>query len=169
VFEIWADSGEQRGAISKVTNQLGLNLEMLRKWVNQAEIDEGHRLGLSTDERRHMRELEKENRELRRANEVRKSASVFLRGGARPLTAEVTAFIGAHRERFEVEPICKTLQFAPSTYYDHKSRPLSLWAGRFATLRAVGEARRDPKAKPLCLRGEKALASPCARGHRRRP
>jgi transposase-like protein len=46
--------------------------------VNQAEIDEGHRLGLSTDERRHMRELEKENRELRRANEILKSAAIFF-------------------------------------------------------------------------------------------
>jgi transposase len=46
--------------------------------VNQAEIDEGHRLGLSTDERRHMRELEKENRELRRANEILKSAAIFM-------------------------------------------------------------------------------------------
>jgi len=78
VFEIRAESGEQRGAISKVANQLGLNIETLRKWVNQAEIDEGHRLGLSTDERRHMRELEKENRELRRANEILKSAAIFF-------------------------------------------------------------------------------------------
>jgi transposase-like protein len=46
--------------------------------VNQAEIDEGHRLGLSSDERRHMRELEKENRELRRANEILKSAAIFF-------------------------------------------------------------------------------------------
>jgi transposase len=78
VFEIRAESGEQRGAISKVANQLGLNIETLRKWVNQAEIDEGHRLGLSSDERRHMRELEKENRELRRANEILKSAAIFF-------------------------------------------------------------------------------------------
>ena len=78
VFEIRTESGEQRGAISKVANQLGLNIETLRKWVNQAEIDEGHRLGLSTDERRHMRELEKENRELKRSNAILRSASAFF-------------------------------------------------------------------------------------------
>jgi putative transposase len=134
VFEIRTESGEQRGAISKVANQLGLNIETLRKWVNQAEIDEGPRLGLSGDERRHMRELEKENRRAAPGERDTEVSSDFLRGGARPPTAEVTAYIDAHRERFGVEPICKTLQFAPSTYYDHKSRPPSLRALRDSEL-----------------------------------
>ena len=63
VFEIREQSGEKRGAIGKVATQLGLNPETLRNWVNQAEVDQGRRNGLTTDERRRMRELEKENRE----------------------------------------------------------------------------------------------------------
>jgi transposase len=78
VFETREESGERRGAIGKVAAQLGLNPETLRNWINQAEIDHGHRAGLTSDERRHLRELEKENRELRRANEILKSAAIFF-------------------------------------------------------------------------------------------
>jgi transposase len=78
VFEIREESGEKRGAIGKVAIQLGLNVETLRNWVNQAEVDQGRRTGLTTDERRRMRELEKENKELRRANEILKSAAIFF-------------------------------------------------------------------------------------------
>jgi transposase-like protein len=49
-----------------------------RKWVRQAEVDQGHRQGVSTDERRRLRELEREVRELRRANEILKSAAAFF-------------------------------------------------------------------------------------------
>jgi len=65
--------------------------------------------------------LERDNRELRRANEILKSASAF-RGGARPPTEEVVAFVTAHRDRFLVEPILRTLEVAPSTYYCAVSR-----------------------------------------------
>jgi transposase len=78
VFETRQESGETRGAIGKVATQLGLNPETLRNWVNQAEVDQGHRAGLTTDERRRMRELEKENKELRRANGILKSAAIFF-------------------------------------------------------------------------------------------
>ena len=111
-----------RSAIGKVATQLGLNPETLRNWVNQAEVDQGRRNGLTTDERRRMRELEKENRELRRANEILKSAAIFFGAELRPPTAEVVAYIDSHREAFGVEPICAALQFAPSTYYARKTR-----------------------------------------------
>jgi transposase len=52
--------------------------ESLRIWVRRAEVDEGRRPGLTTDERARLKELERENRELRRANEILKSASVFF-------------------------------------------------------------------------------------------
>ena len=52
--------------------------ETLRKWVRRAEIDNGQRAGLTTDERARLKELEKENRELRRANEILKDASIFF-------------------------------------------------------------------------------------------
>jgi transposase len=78
VFETRKECGKKRGAIGKVATQLGLNPETLRNWVNQAEVDQGHQAGLTSDERRRMRELEKENKELRRANEILKSAAIFF-------------------------------------------------------------------------------------------
>ena len=57
---------------------MGINPETLRNWVTQAEIDEGHRPGTTTDEAARIAELERENRELRRANEILKTASAFF-------------------------------------------------------------------------------------------
>ncbi len=72
------NGGERHGVITRVSIQLGVGSESLRSWVKQAEIDGGLRLGLTTDERQRLTELEKENRELRRANEILKSASAFF-------------------------------------------------------------------------------------------
>ncbi|MFE5673463.1 transposase [Agromyces sp. NPDC056523] len=65
-------------ACRQVGGQLGINLDTLRGWVKQAEIDAGHKPGLRTDERRRIVELERENRELRRANAILKTASAFF-------------------------------------------------------------------------------------------
>lgn len=73
-----ADQGERFGVVTRVARQLGIGSESLRNWVNQAEVDEGNRSGLTSEERRRIAELEKENRELRRANEILKSASAFF-------------------------------------------------------------------------------------------
>ena len=59
-------------------SQLGIGPESLRKWVHQAEVDGGKRAGLTTEERERMKQLERENRELRRANEILKSAAAFF-------------------------------------------------------------------------------------------
>jgi len=68
----------QWAAIVAIADMLGVSSETLRKWVRQNEIDGGGRAGLSTSERTRIRELERENRELRRANEILKAASVFF-------------------------------------------------------------------------------------------
>jgi transposase len=73
-----AETGERFGAVSRVAHQLGVGPESVRNWVKQAEIDKGQRPGLTTEERRRLVELERENRELRRANEILKSASAFF-------------------------------------------------------------------------------------------
>jgi transposase len=77
VLEIF-ETGERHGVIGRVARQLGIGTETLRNWVNQAEIDGGGRPGTTSEERRRMAELEKENRELRRANEILRTASAFF-------------------------------------------------------------------------------------------
>lgn len=78
VFETAAEQGERHGAVGKVAKQLGIGPESVRQWVRQAEIDRGQRDGLTTEERERMKQLEREVRELRRANEILKSAAVFF-------------------------------------------------------------------------------------------
>jgi len=78
VLETASERGERFGAVTRVAGQLGIGPESLRKWVRQAEIDGGQRTGLTTEERARMKELEREVRELRRANEILKSAAVFF-------------------------------------------------------------------------------------------
>jgi transposase len=78
VFEIREQTGQRKGALARVGGQLGINPETLRNWVNQAEVDGGQRSGTSTDDRQRIAELEREVRELRRANGILKSASAFF-------------------------------------------------------------------------------------------
>lgn len=76
--QIAEQGGERFGVITRVARQLGVGTESLRNWVNQAEVDGGQRPGLTTEERRRIAELEREVRELRRANEILKAASIFF-------------------------------------------------------------------------------------------
>jgi transposase len=78
VFEAEQHCGSQWEAICSVADKLGPTAETIRKWVRRVEIDEGRRPGLTTDERERLRALERENRELRRANEILKAASAFF-------------------------------------------------------------------------------------------
>ncbi len=72
------DPVTRAGALTRIGEQLGINPETLRNWVIQAEIDEGHRPGVTSEEARRIAELERENRELRRANEILRTASAFF-------------------------------------------------------------------------------------------
>src|SRR5881227_4027636 len=78
VHEAIAESGEHVGAVTRVARQLGIGPESLRNWVKQADVDNGKRAGLTTAEQRRIAELEREVRELRRANEILKAASAFF-------------------------------------------------------------------------------------------
>ena len=78
VFELRAESGNSRGSIARVGERLGINPETLRNWVERAEIDGGQRPGTTSDDRKRIAELERENRELRRANEILKAASAYF-------------------------------------------------------------------------------------------
>jgi transposase len=70
--------------LRRIGDQLGINPETPRNWVTQAEIDEGHRPGTTTDDAQWLAELEREVRELRRANAILKSASAFFAELDRP-------------------------------------------------------------------------------------
>ena len=75
----WREArGVTEGGLTSVAEQLGLRRETLRRWVLEQEVDQGKRPGLSTDDRTRIAELERENRELRRANEILKSAAAFF-------------------------------------------------------------------------------------------
>jgi len=65
-------------AIQSIAQKVGVHKESLRIWVRRAEIDSGQRPGLTTEERERLKQLERENKELRRANEILKSASAFF-------------------------------------------------------------------------------------------
>ena len=68
----------QWATIRSVAEKLGCTTEALRRWVRQAERDQGRRPGLSTDERQRLKDLERENRELTRANEILPKAAAFF-------------------------------------------------------------------------------------------
>lgn len=78
VLENQDDHPTQWAAIREVAGMIGCSGEALRNWVRRAETDAGQRPGLTTDERERMSQLERENRELRRANEILKRASAFF-------------------------------------------------------------------------------------------
>ncbi|MDZ7883689.1 MAG: IS3 family transposase [Mycobacterium sp.] len=134
-----AELGTSQGTVARVAHQLGYGVESVRSWVRQADIDEGLAAGVSTAESARLKELEQENRELKRANEILKRAASFFRGGARPPAPQIVAFIDDNRQEFGVEPICTVLReagvsVALSTYYDTKARPPSRRACRDAVL-----------------------------------
>ena len=78
LFEHQDEYSSQWKAIESIAKKLGVNHETLRKWVRAAEVDGGKRPGITTEERSRIKELERENRELRRANEILKAASAFF-------------------------------------------------------------------------------------------
>lgn len=85
VFEVMQATGDRNEAIHRVAHELGIGVDSLRLWVTQAEYDTGRRTGgLTTQERQRLVALEKENRELRRANEILKAFQDFRRRALDP-------------------------------------------------------------------------------------
>ncbi len=78
VREAIKEQGSPHGVITRISIQLGVGSESLRHWVKQADVDDGLRAGTPSEERKRILELEKENRELRRANEILKAAASFF-------------------------------------------------------------------------------------------
>jgi transposase len=78
VFEHESEHTSQWAAIQSIAEKIGCSGETLRNWVRQAERNQGKRPGLSTEDRARLKELERENRELRRANEILRKASAYF-------------------------------------------------------------------------------------------
>ena len=78
VFEHQDEHNSQWQAIVSIATKLGMTPETLRTWVKQAEIDEGYREGLTTSDKERIKQLERENKELRRSNEILKAAAAFF-------------------------------------------------------------------------------------------
>jgi transposase len=76
--EVAEREGSWEGVVPRVARQLGVGVESLRTWVKQAEVDVGRRPGTSSADQAHIAELEREVKELRRANEILKLASAFF-------------------------------------------------------------------------------------------
>ncbi len=78
VFDHSSEHDSQWATIVSIATKIGCSPETLRKWVRRVEVDTGRRGGLTSDERTRIKELERENRELRRTNEILRLASAFF-------------------------------------------------------------------------------------------
>ena len=78
VEEQQKEGSTQWAAMQSISKKLGCTPETLRRWVRQRERDQGKRAGLTSDERAHLKQLEKENRELKRANDILRTASAYF-------------------------------------------------------------------------------------------
>jgi transposase len=100
VREHAGDYPTEYAAITAVAGRLGMTPETLRKWIRQAEVDEGKAPGTSTGESAQIRELKRKNRELEQAIEILKAAMSFFRAGVRPATDLICHFIDDPKEEF---------------------------------------------------------------------
>ena len=78
VLEQQTEHSSQWATIQSIASKLGCTSETLRRWVRQAERDQGIRNGMTSDDRERLKKLERENRELKRANEILRKASAFF-------------------------------------------------------------------------------------------
>ncbi|WP_434218726.1 IS3 family transposase [Escherichia coli] len=119
VLESQDEYDSQWAAICSIAPKIGCTPETLRVWVRQHERDTGGGDGgLTTVERQRLKELERENRELRRSNDILRQASAyFCEGGVRPPLEKVMPLLDKLRKLYGVGPVCSELHIAPSTYY----------------------------------------------------
>ncbi|HGC3213457.1 TPA: IS3-like element IS1203 family transposase, partial [Escherichia coli] len=119
VLESQDEYDSQWAAICSIAPKIGCTPETLRVWVRQHERDTGGGDGgLTSAERQRLKELERENRELRRSNDILRQASAyFCEGGVRPPLEKMMPLLDKLREQYGVGPVCSELHIAPSTYY----------------------------------------------------
>jgi transposase len=141
VRQLRKELGTDHGTIQRVAEQLGIGVESVRSWVKQADVDDGVKPGLSSDDA--VADQGARARGARVASSERdlEVGVGFLRGGARPPIEVIVAYIDEHRGEFGVEPICKVLQVAPSSYY----------AAKWRLIEPSARALRDAVSMPILL------------------
>ncbi|MEL2593658.1 IS3 family transposase [Escherichia coli] len=119
VLESQSEYDSQWATICSIAPKIGCTPETLRVWVRQHERDTGGGDGgLTSAERQRLKELERENRELRRSNDILRQASAYFgEGGVRPPLEKMMPLLDKLREQYGVGPLCSELHIAPSTYY----------------------------------------------------
>ncbi|EMU5420578.1 IS3 family transposase [Escherichia coli] len=119
VLESQGEYDSQWATICSIAPKIGCTPETLRVWVRQHERDTGGGDGgLTTAERQRLKEPERENRELRRSNNILRLASAYFgKGGVRPPLEKIMPLLDKLREQYGVGPVCSELHIAPSTYY----------------------------------------------------
>ncbi|WP_343286092.1 IS3 family transposase [Escherichia coli] len=119
VLESQGEYDSQWAAICSIAPKTGCTPETLRVWVRQYERDTGGGDGgLTTAERQRLKELERENRELHRSNNILRQASAYFgEGGVRPPLEKIMPLLDKLREQYGGGPVCSELHIAPSTYY----------------------------------------------------
>ena len=162
------DYDSEWAAMKAISGRLGMNPETLRKWVRQAEVDAGEAAGVSSEERRELRELRRRCRELESTIEILKAAAC---AGVRPATPLICQFIDEHKGTYGVVPICRALavrgvQIAPRTYWAHCSSAPSkraLWDTTITEILAgYYEPDADGKRPPESLYGSLKMWAHCS-------
>ncbi|MCA7130476.1 IS3 family transposase [Escherichia coli] len=119
VLESQGEYDSQWTAICSIAPKIGCTPETLHVWVLQHEQDiGGGDGGFTTTERQRLKELERENRELSRSNDILRQASTYFgEGGVRPPLEKIMPLLDKSREQYGIGPVCSELHIAPSTYY----------------------------------------------------
>ncbi|WP_085998824.1 IS3 family transposase [Novosphingobium sp. Rr 2-17] len=123
VGEHRADYGSEWEAMTSIASKIGCTAETLRRWCREEASRRTAPAAQAADDKARLKLLEREVKELRRANEIlRKASAYFCDGGVRPPRQMMMSFIDTHREDLGIEPICRELAIAPSSYHEHARR-----------------------------------------------
>ncbi|MGI9375445.1 MAG: IS3 family transposase [Tsuneonella suprasediminis] len=123
VDEHRGDYPSEWAAMTSIAAKVGCTTETLRRWCREEVSRRAGPTAQAASDRDRVKVLEREVKELRRANEIlRKASAYFGSGGARPPRQMVMSFIDTHRKELGIEPICRELAIAPSSYHEHVAR-----------------------------------------------
>ena len=156
--------------ITQIAKDLGVSEQTLYVWRKQAQIDEGKREGLTSEEREELRRLRRENRALQMEKEILKKAGGLLRQGNRRAVGEVFSFIAAEKTGFPVAVLCRALEVNRTSFHDWERRAPSDRALTDAWLsekiKAIHEAKRKVYGAPR-IHAELAMAHGVRVGRKR--